>query len=50
MAMLPAPNLTGRARRGLLWAHRWLGLLGGIVVVLIGLTGSSSSIGKSTPA
>ena len=39
-AMLPAPNLTGRARRGLLWAHRWLGLLGGIVVVLIGLTGS----------
>ncbi|MET3990306.1 putative iron-regulated membrane protein [Bradyrhizobium sp. S3.9.2] len=39
-AMLPAPNLTGRARRRLLWAHRWLGLLGGIVVVLIGLTGS----------
>ncbi|MET4478222.1 PepSY-associated TM helix domain-containing protein [Bradyrhizobium sp. F1.13.3] len=30
----------GRVRRRLLWAHRWLGLTGGIVVVLIGLTGS----------
>jgi uncharacterized iron-regulated membrane protein len=30
----------GRVRRTLLWAHRWLGLTGGIVVVLIGLTGS----------
>ncbi|WP_245509329.1 PepSY-associated TM helix domain-containing protein [Bradyrhizobium zhanjiangense] len=32
--------LPGRARHALLWAHRWLGLIGGIVVVLIGLTGS----------
>lgn len=30
----------GRARRALLWTHRWFGLIGGIVVVLIGLTGS----------
>lgn len=40
MTMLRLPNLAGRARRGLLWTHRWLGLAGGIVVVLIGLTGS----------
>ncbi len=33
--MLPA-----RVRHTLLWTHRWLGLIGGIVVVLIGLTGS----------
>lgn len=32
--------LPGRARHALRWAHRWLGLIGGIVVVLIGLTGS----------
>jgi len=32
--------IPGRARHALLWAHRWLGLIGGIVVVLIGLTGS----------
>ncbi|RXT41933.1 PepSY-associated TM helix domain-containing protein [Bradyrhizobium betae] len=32
--------LPGRVRHVLLWSHRWLGLLGGIVVVLIGLTGS----------
>lgn len=32
--------VPGRARRALLWAHRWLGLIGGVVVVLIGLTGS----------
>ncbi|QOG24000.1 MULTISPECIES: PepSY-associated TM helix domain-containing protein [Bradyrhizobium] len=38
--MLRGRNLAGRARRGLLWTHRWLGLAGGIVVVLIGLTGS----------
>ncbi|WP_441235714.1 PepSY-associated TM helix domain-containing protein [Bradyrhizobium sp. 930_D9_N1_4] len=30
----------GRTRRAILWAHRWLGLIGGAVVVLIGLTGS----------
>lgn len=29
-----------RVRRGFLWAHRWLGLVCGIVVVLMGLTGS----------
>src|SRR5689334_6601942 len=29
-----------RVRRVLMWAHRWLGLIGGIVVVLMGLTGS----------
>lgn len=40
MTMLRGRNLAGRARRGLLWTHRWLGLAGGIVVVLIGLTGS----------
>ncbi|MBR1176011.1 PepSY domain-containing protein [Bradyrhizobium sp. KB893862 SZCCT0404] len=38
--MVRPPNLAGRARRGLLWTHRWLGLAGGIVMVLIGLTGS----------
>ncbi|WP_271571457.1 PepSY-associated TM helix domain-containing protein [Bradyrhizobium sp. CCBAU 11386] len=32
--------MPGRARHALLWAHRWFGLIGGIVVVLIGLTGS----------
>jgi len=32
--------IPGRVRHALLWAHRWLGLIGGIVVVLIGLTGS----------
>ncbi|MGY8705431.1 PepSY-associated TM helix domain-containing protein [Bradyrhizobium sp. 18BD] len=31
---------SGRVRRAILWAHRWLGLIGGAVVVLIGLTGS----------
>lgn len=30
----------GRLRHALSWAHRWLGLTGGIVMVLIGLTGS----------
>jgi len=30
----------GRLRHALAWAHRWLGLTGGIVMVLIGLTGS----------
>ena len=29
-----------RFRRVFMWAHRWLGLTGGIVVVLLGLTGS----------
>jgi uncharacterized iron-regulated membrane protein len=29
-----------RVRRIFLWAHRWLGLIGGIVMVLMGLTGS----------
>lgn len=29
-----------RVRRVFMWAHRWLGLIGGIVVVLMGLTGS----------
>ncbi|RXG87096.1 PepSY domain-containing protein [Bradyrhizobium zhanjiangense] len=32
--------LPGRMRYALLWTHRWLGLIGGLVVVLIGLTGS----------
>ncbi|MDF0495210.1 PepSY-associated TM helix domain-containing protein [Bradyrhizobium yuanmingense] len=32
--------LPGRVQHALLWAHRWFGLIGGIVVVLIGLTGS----------
>lgn len=32
--------LPGRVRHALSLAHRWLGLTGGIVVVLIGLTGS----------
>ena len=27
-------------RRAFMWAHRWLGLIAGIVVVLLGLTGS----------
>ena len=32
--------MAGRVRRALLWTHRWFGLIGGVVVVLIGLTGS----------
>lgn len=32
--------MPGRVQHALLWAHRWFGLIGGIVVVLIGLTGS----------
>lgn len=31
---------SGRVRRAVLWAHRWVGLIGGAVLVLIGLTGS----------
>jgi uncharacterized iron-regulated membrane protein len=27
-------------RRAFMWAHRWLGLIGGVAVVLMGLTGS----------
>lgn len=40
----PGPTRFGvrpaRLRRTLIWAHRWLGLIGGMVVVLLGLTGS----------
>lgn len=32
--------LPGHVRRWLLWGHRWFGLIGGILLVLIGITGS----------
>lgn len=33
-------NLQARARRAVVWAHRWLGLGAGIIVAMMGLTGS----------
>jgi uncharacterized iron-regulated membrane protein len=40
LAAFRAAVRSQRVRRAFMWAHRWLGLTGGIVVVLVGLTGS----------
>lgn len=40
LAAFRAAVRSQRVRRAFMWVHRWLGLIGGIVVVLVGLTGS----------
>src|SRR5438477_4062008 len=51
-AGLAAYRSAGRPRvwRVLMWTHRWLGLIGGIVVVLMGLTGSFLVFYRETDA